>query len=56
MIKKLELGDEVKAYKENLAKLTMINKGKHYNNYFLEYNNNKKKSKTWDGIRQIIDI
>ena len=29
MIKKLELGHKVKAYKENLAKLTMINKGKH---------------------------
>ena len=52
--KKLELEDKVKTYKANLTKLIRINKAKHCNNYFLK--NKMNLSKTWDGVREIINI
>ena len=52
--RKTELEEKVRYYKNNLLKITRTSKANHYNNFFKE--NKLNLLKTWDGIREIINI
>ena len=52
--RKTELEETVRYYKNNIVKITRTSKANHYNNFFKE--NKLNLLKTWDGIREIINI
>ena len=52
--RKDELYKKYKTYRNRIITLTRKNKNKYYSEYFLEHNANIKK--TWEGIRQLINI
>ena len=54
IMRKIELEKKVKNFKNNLVKLTRTSKANHYNNFFKE--NKLNLSKTWNGIRELINI
>ena len=53
-LNKKELETKVKTYKKVLLKLTRNSKANHFNNLFRE--NKLTLFKTWDGIREIMNI
>ena len=52
--KKIEIYQKYKKYRNIIVSLIRKSKKRHYSEYFLTHNANIKK--TWDGIRELIDI